>query len=112
MKGSFVKESKSPVEDVVNILKETKADILINLIHTGSPSATKFYAKAALQANCSFINCIPTPPATNKEVQKKFQDKGLVLLGDDIKSQLGATILNRIILEFFKLRGIKITKSD
>lgn len=111
MKGSFVYESKDPVVDVVEILKKTRTDIVINLIPTGSDQATLFYAEASLQARCSFINAIPTHLAVIPTWRKRFEEKGLVVLGDDIKSQLGATMLNRSLLELLKMRGIIITKS-
>lgn len=111
-KEKFVDESDEPIADVVKILKETKADVVVNLVPSGSDQATYFYAEAALQANCSFINCIPTPLATISEWRKKFEKKGLVLLGDDTKSQLGATMLNRFLLELLQIRGIKVTKSE
>jgi myo-inositol-1-phosphate synthase len=112
MKGTFVRESNAPVADIVKILKETKAEVLINFVPTGGEKATYAYAEAALQANCSFINCIPTPLATLPEWKKRFEEKGLVLLGDDIKSQLGATMLNRFLLTLLKMRGIRVTKSE
>ncbi len=111
MRGSFVCESELPAADVVKILNETKTDVVVNLIPTGSDKATYFYAEASLEAGCSFVNCIPTPLASISSWRKKFEEKGLVLLGDDIKSQLGATMLNRCLLELLKMRGIKITKS-
>lgn len=112
MKGSFVKESKKPEEDVVKILKKTKADVLLNLVPSGSDEATYFYADAAIKAGCGFINCIPTPLAKIKKWKDKFEKRGLVLLGDDTKSQLGATMLNRFLLELLQLRGIDVTKSE
>ncbi|MDD5192870.1 MAG: inositol-3-phosphate synthase [Candidatus Nanoarchaeia archaeon] len=112
MRESFVRESSAPVADVVKILKENKTDIVVNLVPSGSDQATLFYAEAALKARCSFINCIPTSLATNPKWRKQFENKGLVLLGDDIKSQLGATMLNRLLLEILKMRGIKVTKSE
>lgn len=112
MKGSFVKESSDPVVDVAKILKKNKVDVLVNLAPSGSDQVTFFYADAALQAGCSFVNCIPTPLATLPDWQKKFAKKGLVLLGDDTKSQLGATMLNRFLLELLQMRGIKVTKSE
>lgn len=111
MKGNFVKESKNEPADIAKILKKTKADVLINLVPSGSEKATKFYAKEALNAGCSFINCIPTPLATLPEWRKKFEEKGLVLLGDDTKSQLGATMLNRFLIQLLKMRGLKITRT-
>ncbi len=112
MKGSFVRESNRPVVDVAMILKETGADIVVNLVPSGSDQATYVYAEAALQAGCSFINCIPTPLVTLPRWRKRFEAKGLVLLGDDTKSQLGATMLNRCLLELLKMRGIKVVKSE
>lgn len=112
MHGTFVHESSEPPADIAEILKKTRADILINLIPTGGEAATEAYAAAALTAGCSFINCIPTPLAVIEEWKNKFEERGLVLLGDDIKSQLGATMLNRLLLSALKMRGIKITKSE
>lgn len=111
MKGTFVKESSEAVTDVAKVLKDTKTDVVVNLVPSGSDEATFFYAEEALKAGCNFINCIPTPLATVAKWQKKFQEKGLVLLGDDTKSQLGATMLNRFILQLLKMRGIRITKT-
>lgn len=111
MKGSFVHESKSEIVDVAKILKKTKTDVVVNLVPSGSNEATYFYAEEALKAGCSFINCIPTPLATIEKWRKKFEDKGLVVLGDDTKSQLGATMLNRFLLQLLKMRGIRVTKT-
>lgn len=112
MRESFIHESSEPIMDVAKILKKTKTDVVINLIPSGGNEATFAYAQAALEAGCSFVNCIPTPLASLPEWAKKFEKKGLCLIGDDIKSQLGATMLNRILLAFLKMRGIKILKSE
>ncbi len=112
IKENFIHESNAEVVDVVKILKETNTEVLVNLVPSGSDQATLFYAEAALQAGCSFINCIPTPLATIAKWRKKFEEKGLVLLGDDTKSQLGATMLNRFLLELLQMRGVKVTKSE
>lgn len=111
MKEYMVQESKDDPVDILGILQETKVDVLINLVPSGSDEATYFYAEEALKAGCSFINCIPTPLATKSEWQEKFNSKGLVLLGDDTKSQLGATMLNRFLLQLLNMRGIKVTKT-
>jgi myo-inositol-1-phosphate synthase len=111
MRGSFVEESKEAGTDVVKILKQTKTDVVVNLLPTGSDKATHFYADAALEAGCNFINCIPTPLATIPSLRRKFESKGLVIIGDDIKSQIGATMLNRLLLELLQMRGVKVTKS-
>lgn len=112
MREMFIHESTEPVADIEEVLKKSRADIVVNLIPTGGEKATQAYAEAAYNAGCSFINCIPTPLVTIPEWKNKFEDKGLVIIGDDIKSQLGATMLNRILLDFLKERGIKITKSE
>ena len=111
MRGTFVHESTAPSADIAYILKETGAEVVLNLLPTGSTQATFAYAEAALQAGCSFVNCIPTPLATLPEWKKRFADAGLCLLGDDIKSQLGATMLNRALLSLLKMRGITVTTS-
>lgn len=111
MKGNFVHESQEKTVDVAKTLKETKTDVLVNLVPSGSDEATRFYAEEALKAGCSFVNCIPSPLATVAEMREKFEENGLVVLGDDIKSQLGATMLNRFLLHLLKMRGIKITKT-
>lgn len=111
MKGTFVNESKQQAVDVAGILKENKVDVVVNLVPSGSNEATYFYAEEALKAGCSFINCIPSPLATIPKWRKKFENKKLVLLGDDIKSQLGATMLNRLLLQLITMRGIKVTKT-
>jgi len=111
-KEFFIHESNTPVVDVADILKKSGAEIVLNYLPTGSDKATYAYAEAALEAGCSFINCMPTPISKNLDWRKRFEDKGLVLMGDDIKSQLGATILNRFLLTLLKMRGIRVTKSE
>ncbi|NIO23135.1 MAG: inositol-3-phosphate synthase [Candidatus Aenigmarchaeota archaeon] len=111
-RDSFIKESKLDPVDVFDVLKGSVTEIVINYLPTGSDKATYAYAEAALEAECSFINCMPTPIAKSPKWIEKFEDAGLVLMGDDIKSQCGATIVNRILLELFKMRGIKVTKSE
>lgn len=112
MKGRFVKESKEASINIAEVLKQNKVEVLVNLLPTGSDEATYLYAEASLEAGCHFINCIPTPLATQASWVQRFEEKGLVLLGDDIKSQLGATMLNRQILQVMKMRGIKIERSE
>lgn len=111
MKEKFIVESKLLACDIAKILQETKTEILVNLTPSGSVEASLFYAKEALKANCHFINCIPSPIASIESLRHDFVKKELVLLGDDLKSQLGATMLHRILINAFKMRGIHITKS-
>jgi len=108
----FIHESDEAAVDVEKTLKESGAEIVINYLPTGSDKATYAYAEASLKAGCSFINCMPTPIAKDTKMRESFEKAGVVLMGDDIKSQCGATIANRFLLTLFKMRGIKVAKSD
>jgi myo-inositol-1-phosphate synthase len=101
---------EKPIE-IVKELKNSKAEILINYLPVGSQKATEFYTKAALAANCALINCIPVFIASNENWAKKFKEKNLPIIGDDIKSQLGATILHRTLSRLFSQRGVIIDRS-
>jgi len=103
-------DSKQKPVDVVGVLKKTKADILVNYLPVGSYEASRFYAQAALDAGCGFINCIPEFISSDKEWAKKFEDKKLPIIGDDIKGQLGASILSRTLVKLFSDRGGKIDR--
>jgi len=97
--------------DIVTTLKETKAEILINYLPVGSWNATRFYAQAALDAGCAFINCMPEFIASDAAWSKKFEDRGLPVAGDDVKSQLGATILHRNLVRLCVDRGVLIDET-
>lgn len=112
MRKKFIHESIKTPADLVKILKDTKTEVAINYLPAGSDEATYAYAEAALKAGCSFVNCMPTPMAKNPQWVKRFKNSSLVLLGDDIKSQCGATMVNRFLLTLFKMRGIRITRSE
>ncbi len=107
---AFVVSKEKPV-DVVKELKKSGAEILINFVPVGSEKAAKFYAQAALKANCAFINCMPVFIATNKKWEERFKKKNLPIVGDDIKSQIGATIVHRILSHLCAKRGVKIERS-
>ncbi|HSX16521.1 MAG TPA: inositol-3-phosphate synthase, partial [Patescibacteria group bacterium] len=104
-----IKETK-PV-DVVKVLKDTGADVVINYLPVGSQVATEFYAQAAIDAGCGFVNCIPVFIASNPTWAKKFEDAGLPVIGDDIKAQVGATIVHRTLVNLFLDRGMKIERT-
>jgi myo-inositol-1-phosphate synthase len=108
----FVMESPEPPVDVASVLKDNKVEILINLLPTGSLEATEFYCQAALEAGCAFINCIPTILAQRTEIQERYAQKKLPLLGDDIKSQIGTTILHRALLHLLESRGAVLNKTS
>jgi myo-inositol-1-phosphate synthase len=102
---------QSSKEDIVRILKDSGAEILLNYMPVGSEQATCFYAECALEAGVAFINNIPVFIASNPEWEKRFAEKNLPLIGDDIKSQLGATITHRVLTDLFRKRGVKLERT-
>ncbi len=108
----FVEESPLEAGDVVSILRDHQVDVLVNLLPTGSIQATWFYARAALEARCAFINCIPTIVAQQIDMQEQFTQQHLPLFGDDIKSQVGTTILHRTLLHMLEDRGAHLNKTS
>ena len=113
MKQPFnVYTSENPqLSDIVEVLRETETEVLLNYLPVGSRNATRFYAKAALEAGCAFVNCMPEFIASDKEWSGKFEDKGLPVAGDDVKSQLGATILHRNLVRLCVDRGVIVDET-
>ncbi len=109
--GSKVEKAEGPTDDIVNILKETKTDVVINFLPVGSEMATKWYVEQVLEAGCAFVNGIPVFIATSEYWSKRFVDHGLPLIGDDIKSQVGATIVHRVLANLFKDRGVHLDRT-
>lgn len=105
-----VDDTQKPV-DVVKTLKAAKVDAVINYLPVGSQEATEFYAQAAIDAGAGFVNCIPVFIASNPKWAKKFADAGLPVIGDDIKAQVGATIVHRTLVNLFLDRGMKIDRT-
>ena len=103
-----VEESPEEPADVVQVLKDSGADVLVSYLPVGSEEATRFYAQAALDAGVGFVNAIPVFIASDPEWAQKFIDAGLPIIGDDIKSQVGATITHRQLARLFEDRGVKI----
>jgi len=97
--------------DVVQVLKDTKVDAVINYLPVGSQQATEFYAQAAIDAGCGFVNCIPVFIASDPKWARKFKNAGLPVIGDDIKAQVGATITHRTLVNLFLDRGMKIERT-
>ena len=98
-------------EHVINVLKKSGAEILLNYLPVGSEEATRFYAECALDAGVAFINNIPVFIASNPEWADRFKEKGIPIVGDDIKAQLGATVTHRILADLFKKRGVKLERT-
>jgi myo-inositol-1-phosphate synthase len=113
MKETFniYSEGETKPADIASILKESRAEILINYLPVGSHNATRFYAQAALDAGCAFINCIPEFIASDNAWSRKFEEKGLPVAGDDVKSQLGATILHRNLVRLCVDRGVIVDET-
>ena len=109
--SQIIEKAPGPTADIVKILKEHKTDVVINYLPVGSEEATKWYIEQILEAGCGFINCIPVFIAREKYWQKRFSEKGLPIIGDDIKSQVGATITHRILTRLFRDRGVKLERT-
>ncbi|MEP7357354.1 MAG: hypothetical protein ABI847_08970 [Anaerolineales bacterium] len=110
--AKFVPESSAEPVEAAEVLKAAGAQVLVNVLPTGSIDASEYYSQAALAAGCAFVNCIPTVLAQRPEVQAAFCEAMLPLLGDDIKSQIGTTILHRAVLHMLESRGATLAKSS
>jgi myo-inositol-1-phosphate synthase len=109
--SQIIEKAPGPTADIVKILKETKTDVVINYLPVGSEEATKWYVEQVLAAGCGLINCIPVFIAREKYWQKRFEQKGLPVIGDDIKSQVGATIAHRVLTRLFRDRGVRLERT-
>jgi myo-inositol-1-phosphate synthase len=104
-------EAEAPIANVAAILEATRTDVLVSYLPVGSQQATEWYAERALEAGCSFVNCIPVFIASNEAWRKRFEDRGLPIIGDDIKSQVGATIVHRVLTNLFRERGVRLDRT-
>ena len=113
--GQFLKDVIDPApgstSDIVGILRDREVDVVINYLPVGSEQATKWYVEQVLAAGCAFVNCIPVFIANQPYWQKRFEDKGLPVVGDDIKSQVGATIIHRVLARLFEDRGVRLDRT-
>jgi myo-inositol-1-phosphate synthase len=98
-------------DEVVEVLRDTHTDVMINYLPVGSQQAAEFYAECALEARVAFVNCIPVFIGSDERWAKRFEDAGVPVIGDDIKSQLGATIVHRVLTDLFKKRGVKLDRT-
>ena len=106
-----IDESDAEPVDVVSVLKETGADVLVCYLPVGSEEAAKFYAQCALDAGVAFVNALPVFIASDPVWAKKFEDAGVAIIGDDIKSQVGATITHRVMAKLFEDRGVVLDRT-
>ena len=109
--SGVVEKAPGPTADVTRILQERECDVVISYLPVGSENATKWYVEQILNAGCGFINCIPVFIAREDYWQNRFKDRGLPVIGDDIKSQLGATITHRVLTRLFHDRGVTVDRT-
>jgi len=106
-----IEESSEPEVDVTDVLARTKTDVLVSYLPVGSERAAVWYAERALEAGCAFVNCMPVFIASKPEWRRRFEQRGLPIVGDDIKSQLGATIIHRVLTNLFRERGVRLDRT-
>lgn len=113
--GTYLKDvvpkSDRSTDDIIGILKATKTDVVVSYLPVGSEMATKWYVEQILEAGCAFVNCIPVFIASQPYWNKRFAQRRLPIIGDDIKSQVGATIVHRMLTDLFRKRGVKVERT-
>jgi len=109
--SQIVKKEPGPTADIVGILRETKTDVVVSYLPVGSEMATKWYVEQVLEAGCGFVNAIPVFIASSEYWGERFRARGLPIIGDDIKSQVGATILHRQLVSLFDDRGVQVDRT-
>jgi myo-inositol-1-phosphate synthase len=109
--SQILKKAPGKTDDIVRILKETKTDVVVSYLPVGSEMATKWYVEQILEAGCGMVNCIPVFIASTEYWGNRFRERGLPIIGDDIKSQVGATILHRMLTSLFVDRGVKLDRT-
>ena len=109
--SQIVKKAPGPTADIIGILKETRTDVVVNFLPVGSEMATKWYVEQVLEAGCAFVNGIPVFIASSEYWSKRFRDQNLPIIGDDVKSQVGATIVHRVLTSLFVDRGVKLERT-
>ena len=107
----IIEKAPGSTDDVVGILKQTKADVVVSYLPVGSEEATKWYVEQVLDAGCAFINCIPVFIGREPYWQRRFKERNLPIIGDDIKSQVGATITHRVLTRLFMDRGVRLERT-
>jgi myo-inositol-1-phosphate synthase len=109
--SGMIQKAPGPTADIVKLLRDTKTDVVVNFLPVGSEMATKWYVEQAIEAGCAFVNSIPVFIASSEYWAKRFRDAKLPILGDDVKSQVGATILHRQLATLFIDRGVRIDRT-
>ena len=109
--SQILKKAPGPTADIVGILRDTHTDVVVSYLPVGSEMATKWYVEQVLDAGCAFVNCIPVFIASQEYWGKRFRERGLPVIGDDIKSQVGATIMHRVLTSLFVDRGVRLDRT-
>jgi myo-inositol-1-phosphate synthase len=113
--GKYLKDvipkAEGSTDDIVGILKRTRTDVVVSYLPVGSEMATKWYVEQVLEAGCAFVNCIPVFIASEPYWRQRFAQRGLPIIGDDIKSQVGATIVHRVLTDLFRKRGVRLDRT-
>jgi myo-inositol-1-phosphate synthase len=109
--SQIITKAPGPTADIVKILKDTNTDVVISYLPVGSEMATKWYVEQVLEAGCAFVNCVPVFIAREGYWQQRFRERGLPVIGDDIKSQVGATITHRVLTRLFADRGVRLDRT-
>ena len=110
--SQVITKAPGTTADITQILKETRTDVVVNFLPVGSEMATKWYVEQVLDAGCGFVNCIPVFIARENYWRRRFEDRGLPIVGDDVKSQVGATIIHRILTKLFMDRGVHLERTS
>jgi myo-inositol-1-phosphate synthase len=106
-----IKKAPGSTDDIIGILRKTQTDVVVSYLPVGSEMATKWYVEQILEAGCALVNCIPVFIASQKYWQRRFRERGLPIVGDDVKSQVGATIAHRVLTNLFRERGVQLDRT-
>ena len=110
--SEIIEKAPPPTADIVGILKDTKTDVVVSYLPVGSEEATKWYVEQILEAGCAFVNCVPVFIASATYWPERFEKRGVPVIGDDIKSQVGATISHRVLTRLFRDRGVRLERTS
>ena len=110
--SEIIEKAPGPTDDIVGILRDTQADVVVNYLPVGSEEATKWYTEQILSAGCALVNCIPVFIAREPYWQRRFVEAGVPVIGDDIKSQVGATIVHRVLTRLMRERGVRLERTS
>ncbi len=110
--AQVIRKAPGSTADITNILRDTGTHVVVNFLPVGSEMATKWYVEQVLDAGCAFVNCIPVFIAREAYWQRRFEERGLPIVGDDVKSQVGATILHRVLTRLFMDRGVRLERTS